>query len=214
MATQILLLTGMTPDARIFERLFELLPTASVVPWIPPAAHECIQEYACRLADSISVRGDVVVCGVSFGGIIAQELAIQLNARACVLISSVRGVRQLPPWYRMLRPFAIGPVEAILGAVGLAADLCPARLRTNSTTRLTKLAGDAGAWHRWATASVLRWVPSRELEKLRIVQIHGGHDTTFPMRYVNPDVVIANGGHVLPLTHPTEIAAVLGNVAA
>jgi len=214
MAAQILLLTGMTPDARIFERLTPRLPTASVVPWITPTAHECIHEYACRLADSLSVRGEVVVCGVSFGGIIAQELAIQLNAKACVLISSVRGVRQLPPWFRMLRPFAIGPIEAVLGAVGRAADCCPARLRTDSTARLTKLEGEAGAWHRWATASVLRWAPSRELEELRIVQIHGSHDTTFPLRYVNPDVVIADGGHVLPLTHPTEIATVLSNVAA
>jgi pimeloyl-ACP methyl ester carboxylesterase len=214
MATQILLLTGMTPDARIFERLSPLLPTAYVVPWISPAPHERIQDYACRLADSLSVRGGVVVSGVSFGGIIAQELAIRLNAKACVLISSVRGVRQLPPWFQILRPFAIGPVEAVLSAVGTAAYSCPARLRTHSTARLTKLAGEAGAWHRWATASALRWVPSRELEKLRIVQIHGDRDTTFPMRYVNPDVVIANGGHVLPLTHPAEIAAVLRNVAA
>lgn len=213
MATQILLLTGMTPDARIYKRLFELLPTASVVPWIVPAERECIQDYARRLADSISVRDDVVVCGVSFGGIIAQELAVRLNAKACVVISSVRTVRQLPPWFRMLRPLAIGPVEAILGAVGLAANFCPARLRTNSTARLTKFAAKTGAWHRWATAAVLRWVPSRDLTKVRIVQVHGSHDTTFPMRYVRPDVVIANGGHVLPLTHPTEIAAVLSNLA-
>ncbi len=202
-------MTGMTPDGRIFDRLTPHLPMASVVPWIHPLSRESIQDYSLRLADSITIRDDVIVCGVSFGGIVARELALRLNARACVLISSVRDKRQLPPWFRVLRPFAQIPVETILKAIGAVADSYPKRIRTDTTSRLTKLAGDTGAWHRWATASALRWNASQELDKVRVIQIHGDRDTTFPMRYVNPDVVVVGGGHVLPLTHADEIVAVL-----
>jgi pimeloyl-ACP methyl ester carboxylesterase len=213
MATRILLLTGMTPDPRIFDRLAPLLPTASLVPWVAPLPEESIPDYAQRLADSIVVRDDIIVCGVSFGGIIAQELALHLNAKACVLISSVRSTGQLPPWFRIFRPLAIHRVEPILSAIGTAADFYPTSIRTDATARLSKLAGAAGAWHRWATTSVLRWDPSPELAKLRIVQIHGDRDTTFPIRYVDPDVVIANGGHELPITHASDIAEMLTKLA-
>ena len=196
----------MTPDARIFDRLIALLPTAAVVPWIVPRPDESIASYAHRLAESTVIHGDAIVCGVSFGGIIAQELAQQVNARACILVSSVRDVSQLPPWFRMFRPLATRcPVESALRTMGAAADAYPKSMGTDATARLTKLAGHQGAWHRWATASTLRWNPSCNTTKMRIVQIHGDRDTTFPIRYVRPDMVVVNGGHVLPLTHPNEI---------
>lgn len=206
------MLTGMTPDVRIFDRLIPRLPNASIVPWIAPLAHESIPDYALRLVDSSSIQDDVIVVGVSFGGIVARELALRLNAKACVLISSVRDVRQLPPWVRVLRPFSHFPVESILNAIEMIAAVYPKRIRTDATTRLTKLAGRAGAWHRWATVSVLRWNAAYELNKVPVIQIHGDRDATFPIRYINADVVIVGGGHVLPLTHADEIAEVLAKL--
>lgn len=214
MTSRILLLTGMTPDVRIFDRLAPRLTTASVVPWIEPRPRESIPDYAERLAASIADRDDVVICGVSFGGIVARELALRLRARACVLVSSVRDERQLPPWFRLVRPFARFSVETALNGIGTAAGVWPKAIRTDSTSRLAKLAGSAGAWHRWATAAVLRWRASPELNSVPTVQIHGDRDTTFPIRHVDADVVVAGGGHVLPLTHPDRIADILSNLAA
>ncbi len=108
---KILLLTGMTPDHRIFDRLLPLLPTAIVVDWIPPIGHESIVSYAARLSRTLNLDEPYVVCGVSFGGIVARELACRLNAKCCVLISSVRSPRELPPgfvfavWWRQVPPW-------------------------------------------------------------------------------------------------------------
>ncbi len=77
---KILLLTGMTPDPRIFERLLPLLPSAVVVDWIPPKSNESIASYAERLSRTIINDQPTIVCGVSFGGIVACELASCLNA--------------------------------------------------------------------------------------------------------------------------------------
>lgn len=213
MATRILLLTGMTPDARIFAQLAPQLPTACVVPWIAPRPHESIPDYARRLARSISSGEDVIVCGVSFGGIIARELALRLNAKACVLISSVRDASQLPPWFRVLRPLASLPVEPILKFIGAAAASYPRRIRSSATARLRKLTGVDGAWQRWATAAVLRWRASRELDSVPLIQIHGDCDAMFPLRFVQADIVIAGGGHMLALTHAEAIAEVLADAA-
>lgn len=214
MTHRILLLTGMTPDERIFDRLLPLLPTASIVPWIDPLPRETIRGYAKRLADSVPLGKGTIVCGVSFGGMIARELALHVDAQACVLISSVRDARQMPPWLRWLRSAAFPGLESILKAVGRAAAGYPRPIRTSATARLARLGGASGAWHRWATTSALWWTPSPGVDRIPLVQIHGERDTTFPIRFIHPTIVVAGGGHVLPLTHSAEIAAVLSKIAA
>lgn len=213
MTATILLLTGMTPNAGIFSRLLPRLPSAIVVPWLPPCKRETLSDYARRLADSLQPHGEVIVCGVSFGGIVAHELAICLRARRCVVISAPQQVSELPPWFRFFRPFAALPVEPALDLLGRIAGWFPRRARTAATARMTKWAGDRGEWHRWATAAVLRWKPSPVDGALAVLQVHGSADTTFPLRYLRPDVVIANGGHVLPLTHDEQIAKLLRELA-
>src|SRR4051812_21491607 len=105
-STRILLLPGMTPDDRIFDRLTRLLPAATIVAWIDPLPGEPITSYVERLADSIDDHNNVIVCGVSYGGIIASLLAPRVNAKACVLFSSPRNGRELPPWFRVFRSLA------------------------------------------------------------------------------------------------------------
>jgi pimeloyl-ACP methyl ester carboxylesterase len=221
----IYLLPGMSPNLRLFDRLLPLLPGAVVVPWIEPRSGERIGEYAERLAEDLSALAprehvlsrsesrQCIVCGVSFGGIVARELAHVIAARGCILVSSVRGPAELPPWFRAMR-HSPARSECVLAAVGTLAKSIPRRVRTRSTARLTKLAGKSGAWHRWATAAVLRWRPRPELDDIPSFHIHGDCDTTLPLRYVHPDVVIRGGGHVLPLTHPRELAEIIDNFAA
>ncbi len=211
---KILLLTGMTPDHRIFERLLPLLPSAMVVDWIPPRENESIAAYAARLSRTVNHDEPIVVCGISFGGIVARELACCLNATSCVLISSVRSPRELPPWFRICRVVAPRPAVAIMKATGAIANYWPRRLRSSSTWRLRKLGGKPGEWHRWATAAVLNWKLSKHADRIPSIHIHGDRDTTFPLRYTNADAVILGGGHILPLTHCAQIAEMLRQIAA
>jgi pimeloyl-ACP methyl ester carboxylesterase len=204
----------MNPDRRIFDRLLPLLPTAIIVDWIPPIEHESIVSYAARLSRTVNYNEPIVVCGVSFGGIIARELACRLNATSCVLISSVRAPRELPPWFRICRVVAPCPAVVIMKATGAIASYWPRRLRSPTTWRLRKLAGESGEWHRWATAAILNWKPSQQAERIPSIHIHGDRDATFPIRYTCADTVIHGGGHVLPLTHCEEIAEKLRQVAA
>ena len=201
------LFTGMTPDRRIYTRLLPLLPNASVVPWITPRANEPLQRYAERLSESLAEGGPCYVGGTSFGGIIAQEVGRLVSARGCFLISSVRSPREMPPQLRVWRHLPVRHSDSVLSCVGSLARLYPGRLRSAVTMRLAKFAGDKGTWHRWATTAVLGWRPDTRPCNIPIFHIHGGADTTFPIRYVKPDIMIAGGGHILPLTHPEEVAA-------
>jgi pimeloyl-ACP methyl ester carboxylesterase len=211
---RILLLTGMTPDHRIFDRLLPLLPTATVVDWIAPSPYESIVSYATRLSHSFEPHEPTVVCGVSFGGIIARELACRLNARSCVLVSSVRSPSELPPWFRVCRNLPPATATAIMKAIGSVATYWPRKLKSPTTWRLMKLAGNSGQWYRWATAAVLTWKPSTDAGRIPSIHIYSDRDATFPFRYTNADTVIRGGGHVLPLTHYDQIASALRQIAA
>lgn len=209
MARRVLLLTGMTPDSRIFQRLLPSLPTAEIVSWIEPIRNESIPEYAARLASTIQSSEPVVVCGVSFGGIIARELAWRINAHTCVLISSIRSPDELPPWIRAIRRGAGIWNNWIFHLLGKFAFAIQNISCVPSITRIAKFTGENGAWYRWATNSVLRWYPSQQIDDVPVVQIHGSDDTTFPLKFVHPNFVISGGGHTIALTHADEIATII-----
>ena len=198
----IYLLPGMTPGDRIFDRLMPMLPNASVVSWLEPGPSESLTSYATRIAATLT-SAPCFVAGVSFGGIVAVEVSRIVQPHRCFLISSIRNPKQLPPWLWMCRSF-VG--HRMLNAVGQLATVVPSTIRTRSTTRVTKLAGDSGAWHRWATSAVLGWEPDSSAMETPVIQIHGDSDTTFPIRYTTPDVTVQGGGHVLPMTHSAEVA--------
>lgn len=206
MAPRILLLPGMTPNDDLFRNMQPLLPDSQVIDWIAPKSHESLADYTVRLASSLDQAEPCVIAGVSFGGIVAQELAWHLPARACVLISSIRHPRELPPWFRMLRAFPGPGIEFGLHGVGRLANRVPHRVRTASTIRLRKLNGSSGAWYRWATSAVLSWRPRNQPLPFPLLQLHGDLDETFPIRFLTPDRVVAGGGHTLPVSHPREVA--------
>jgi len=56
---------------------------------------------------------------------------------------------------------------------------------------------------------VMDWQGPRDGHNIRTLHIHGDADTTFPVRYVTPDVVVATGSHALPISHPQEVAAAI-----
>jgi pimeloyl-ACP methyl ester carboxylesterase len=208
MADQMLLLPGMAPDACVCRRLSLAYPGASVVPWIRPLRNETLNGYAARLASRLDAARPLVVCGISFGGIVARELAWRLNAEWCVLISSVRSPGEFPPGLRLLRPVAGRQSDAALRLFGRFAQRIPKPVRSDATVRLSRLSGHSGAWNRWAARAVLRWKPSEQVEQVPVLQIHGSRDRTFPIKYVKADVVI-DGGHMIAVTHADEISAAI-----
>jgi pimeloyl-ACP methyl ester carboxylesterase len=149
----LILLSGMAADERLFAPQRAAFPQLLVPAWIEPLPQESLRSYAGRLARRIDPGRPCVVGGVSFGGIVALEMAVHLQARACVLISSVRSPVEFPWWYRLLRPAAaLGPVG--LGQLaGLVAAASAPSLPPHAAQRLRRLSEPEAAFQRWASAS-------------------------------------------------------------
>jgi pimeloyl-ACP methyl ester carboxylesterase len=201
----LILLSGMAADERLFAPQRTAFPQLLVPKWIEPLAEESLKAYACRLAQLLDPGLPCVVGGASFGGIVALEMATHLQARACVLISSVRSPSELPWCYRLLRPMAIVGPAGLRRLAGLATQISAPSLPPRAAQHLRRLSEAEATFLRWATWAVLTWQPSPEVRRLRVYQIHGGADRTLPVRYTRPDVVVAHAGHLLPLTHPQAV---------
>jgi surfactin synthase thioesterase subunit len=80
MDKRIYLISGLGADRRVFKKLvfptdFELI----YLDWITPEPAESLEAYAARLALNIDTSAPFYLIGLSFGGMLATEIAKKLN---------------------------------------------------------------------------------------------------------------------------------------
>lgn len=92
----------MGADGRLFEPQRSAFPNLVVPQWIEPLTGESMASYASRLADTIEVRRPFFLGGVSFGGMVAFEMAEQLEPEAVFLIGSARSSAEVPFFWKAI----------------------------------------------------------------------------------------------------------------
>lgn len=197
----------MGTDERLYVAQQAALPDLILVRWIAPLSRESLPDYARRLAATIDPGTPCLVGGCSFGGMVAVEMCRHLDARACLLISSIRGPHELPCHFRALRHWALLATQplrmvplASRTALPIARHVLPRRL----VPAVEQLASHPGSFLQWASWAILTWQPSAP-PSVPVLAIHGTHDRILPFRNVHADECVEGGGHLLPLTHPEEV---------
>jgi esterase/lipase len=82
---------GMAASSEIFERiqLPDTVFQSHLLEWFLPEQQESLQDYAKRMVKNIK-HDNVILIGVSFGGILVQEMKHFLNVKKVIIISSVK----------------------------------------------------------------------------------------------------------------------------
>ena len=70
------------------------------IPWLDPEKDETLAHYTERLLDKINPIEDFLLMGLSFGGIIVQEMNRFINPKHTFLISTVKSRAELPKLFR------------------------------------------------------------------------------------------------------------------
>ena len=158
-----------------------------------------------------------ILGGVSMGGMIAYEMARHRKPDAVVLIASCRTRQSLRHGFHARRtvvpwlPVGIWSVAKWLAPSVLAGSR---RYDAAAQSRLVRMFQEMdSAFMHWALSAILGWNPTL-LAGVRVFQIHGGRDLMIPARSVDADTLIADGGHMINLTHAEEVNAFIAKAAA
>ncbi len=208
----IYLLPGLGNDERVFKYLDFTGVEVVHLPWLMPLQDEGIEKYALRMAAKITHPKPVIV-GLSFGGMMAVEIAKHVAVKKIILISSAKGKAEIPFYLRWMGKTGLQhvlPVTWFLKAN--AVTYWCFSLREKEHRKLLKDVFDATnhQLYRWSGNAILTW--GNIEEPAPIIHIHGTADRILPYRFINPTHTIQNGGHFMLITHAQEVSALLKEI--
>ena len=99
MTKQLYIFSGLGADERVFQRLDFSDFKTTYIKWIAPYDKETIEHYTTRLLDQITTTNPTLI-GLSFGGLIAVEVAKQIDTEKVILIASAKTKNEIPFYYR------------------------------------------------------------------------------------------------------------------
>jgi pimeloyl-ACP methyl ester carboxylesterase len=213
---QLILLPGFGADDRLLEPQRRDFPQLVVPRWIPPRKKEPLAAYAARMAEVLKPSPvPLVLGGVSFGGMLAYEMARHLKPEAVVLIASCRNRRGLRWLYRAGRPlWPLVPAWTwdIAKSFSRPSVLFSSRMSAGERELLNQMFREAdNRFMHWTVHAILGWKPS-PLEGVRVFQIHGRRDRLIPPWRVEADVWVPDGGHLINVAHARAVNAFIRSV--
>lgn len=205
MAKELYIFSGLGADERVFQRLDFSEFSTTFIKWIVPVDDETIEQYTTRLLEQITSRKPTLI-GLSFGGIIAVEVAKQIDTEKVILIASAKTKNEIPFYYRFAGQLRIHK-------------LLPARFLKSSNFILNWFFGTTTTFDqellkqilietdpkflKWAIDKVARWTNQTQIKN--IFHIHGTRDRILPLSFVKCNSTIKNGGHLMTLNKSDEI---------
>ncbi|SFD22098.1 alpha/beta hydrolase [Algibacter pectinivorans] len=192
------LMPGMAASPKIFEyiKLPENQFKIHLLEWLIPINNESITNYARRLCTNIK-HENVVLLGVSFGGVMVQEMSKFISVKKLIIVSSVKSMHELPK--RMLiakatKAYALVPTQlaskidvfekyAFGETISKRIELYKKYLSVNDNNYLS-----------WAIKEMVCW--NQETCRPDIIHIHGDKDSVFPIKNIKNCIVIKNGTHI------------------
>ncbi|MGB3787746.1 MAG: alpha/beta hydrolase [Phormidesmis sp.] len=202
--------SGLGADERIFQWLRYEGFRPVHIRWLSPESNEPIEDYAKRLTAQIKEECPIVV-GLSFGGMIAIEIAKQIKTKQVVLLSSVKDSSEVPFYFKLFRLFPlhrIFPFKRLLWAFyWLAYWLFAPEGADQKKLLKTVLIETDPRFLKWALHKVVTWKNTEVPENL--VHIHGARDRIFPYRFVTPNFSVENSGHLMVMNRAEEVSDLL-----
>jgi len=192
---------GMAADVSIFENI--KLPEDQfkmyTIPWRIPDKAESIEEYAQQMCKKVT-HDNAVLIGVSFGGVMVQEMSKYLNLKKTIIVSSVKSKHELPKRmkiarktkiYKILPTFIVSKIDnwerlAFGEFAKKRAALYQKYLSINDKTYLD-----------WVIQKMVCW--DQEEYPKELIHIHGDKDIVFPISNIKNCIVVEGGTHVMIL---------------
>ena len=193
---------GLAANASIFERIS--LPADQFdtyfMEWEIPLDNETLSEYAKRISKKVTHENPVLV-GVSFGGILVQEMAQFLNPSKIIIISSVKSNLEFPTAFKLAKQtkaYKIIPTSLIENVYNLAKFTFGEKVIKRLKLYQMFLTVRDKKYLDWSIEKIILW--DRKKADSNVVHIQGDADEVFPIKYIQNCIVVKGGTHIMILT--------------
>lgn len=205
---------GLAAGKEIFKNI--LLPEEyyeiHLLEWLIPEKDESIQSYAKRMASLVSFDSSVLV-GVSFGGVLVQEMAQFLNLRKLIIISSVKCRQEFPRRLKIAKTtkaYKLVPTQLATSVDDFTLFAIGPKSKKRLKLYNEYLSVRDKTYLDWAIQNMIEW--EREEVDPNVIHIHGDEDAVFPIRYIKDAITIEGGTHVMILNKGKKISSLLENI--
>ena len=202
-------ISGLGADKRAFSFLDLSFCEPVFIEWIKPYKKESLKDYALRLKVQIPDPHPIII-GVSFGGMLATEIAKSDPSAKAIIIASNKTKSEFPKIF-------------LAGKYIPAYQWVPASFLKKATLIRNKFFGPRGEkqkemfkqilndtdtnFSKWAIYSILHW---ENLEiPANLTHIHGTSDKLLPYRLVKADFTIEGGSHLMVMNQHHDISILL-----
>jgi len=192
---------GLAASPAIFERIALPADTFDMyfLEWEIPLENESLPDYAKRITQGIKHENPVLV-GVSFGGILVQEMSKFIKARKVIIISSVRCNTEFPRRMKVtkaIKAYKLIPANVVDKIEGLARFSLGDKINQRLKLYEKFLSVRDNRYFEWAIRQVILW-DRTEIDE-NVIHIHGDADDVFPMKYIKDCIVVKGGTHIMIL---------------
>lgn len=201
--------SGLGADYRAFEKL--KLPGCrwEHINWISPEKSESMTQYTSRIKRQI-IADDPIIIGLSFGGMVAVELAKQMPVKKLILISSAKIKRELAMGNSLFFKWKLYKIipGLCLRQPNFIADNLFGAVSGEDKKILGNILKDSNPqFFRRAMDNIVNW--HNEIIPPQLIHIHGTADKIIPYAAVKADYGIEGGGHLIVLTHADIISNII-----
>lgn len=204
--------SGLGADERVFQYMDLSKCNPVFIKWNLPLQNESIENYAARLLVQIHEKNPILV-GVSFGGMMAIEVAKLITIEKIIIISSAKTRFEIPFYYKLLgkvNVHKIIPTSFLQNFKSLnpfifGVDTFKEKQLLNEIIQDTH-----PDFLKWAIDKIIHW--QNKILPNNITHIHGTADKILPFSYVSADISIQNGGHFMIVNQSDILRNILNDL--
>lgn len=200
---------GLGFNEAIFSKLALSPHRVTILNWIEPQPEESIQSYASRMLQGIEEEdgAEVVLLGHSFGGVMAQEIALQKNIALVIIMSSIRFGDEIPNYLKAVnktRLYNFFSVELIKRTFPFFGERHGFDTSDKKEMFMDMLFQNSNTYLQWALKTITQWQGG--LKGFKFFRIHGSKDLTFEIdKQIQPYYLVEGGNHIMVYDRSDEI---------
>ncbi|SFZ83766.1 alpha/beta hydrolase family protein [Tenacibaculum maritimum] len=203
---------GLAANSKIFE--FISLPKDTFemyyLEWlIPLHIEETLSDYALRMCALIQHENPILI-GVSFGGILVQEMSKLIKTQKVIIISSIKNNQEFPKQLKLIKStgaYKLFPTKIVAHIEDYEKYFLGGFLKKRAEMYKIYLSVRDPLYLHWSIYNVLHWNQKESLPN--IIHIHGTNDHVFPLKYINNAIEIEKGTHAMILIKAKNISKII-----